>query len=228
LLLRAWRPEDRAPFAALNADPTVMEHFPAPLSLGESNQMADRIAERFARDGWGLWAVEVTVSGGFAGFVGLNRPRFSARFTPAVEVGWRLAQSYWHQGYATEAARAALAFGFEWLELEEIVSFSSKSNLRSQRVMERLGMRRNASDDFAHPGLPPGHPLGPHVLYRLSRSEWTLARDPEQRTSTPTSGPGAASSDSSELDAGSSPSAGSGRRPSSGAASAVEPSLTIG
>lgn len=175
-------------FAALNADPAVMEYFPAPLSLAESDQMADRIATMFASQGWGLWAVEVRGSGGFAGFVGLNRPSFSAHFTPAVEVGWRLAQSYWHHGYATEAARAALAFGFERLELDEVVSFTSTSNRRSQRVMMRLGMGRSAGDDFAHPGMPPGHPLRPHVLYRLFRAEWTHTRSPEETTSTATPG----------------------------------------
>jgi RimJ/RimL family protein N-acetyltransferase len=172
LLLRSWRPEDRAPFAELNADPLVMEHFPAPLSPLESDLMVDRIEEQLGQEGWGLWAVEIVDTGDFAGFVGLNRPSFTAHFTPAVEVGWRLAHRHWHQGYASEAARAALDYGFSSLDLEEIVSFTSTSNLRSQAVMERLGMQRDPGDDFAHPRLPPDHRLSPHVLYRMPRSIW--------------------------------------------------------
>ncbi|HVB52749.1 MAG TPA: GNAT family N-acetyltransferase [Candidatus Acidoferrales bacterium] len=178
LLLRAWRREDREPFAALNADPAVMEHFPAPLSRSQSDLLVDRIKEQFSKEGWGLWAVEVTATGGFAGFVGLNRAAFAARFTPAVEVGWRLAHQYWHHGYATEAARAGLTYGFEALDLAEIVSFTSASNLRSQRVMERLGMQRNPEDDFTHPGIPAGNPLSRQVLYRLARSAWKASSAP--------------------------------------------------
>jgi len=149
-----------------------MEHFPGLLSRGESDRLADRIEEQLRFDGWGLWAVEIAADRGFAGFVGLSRPAFEARFTPAVEVGWRLAPAYWHHGYATEGAAAAITLGFDSLQLSEIVSFTSYSNLRSQRVMERLGMRRDPSDDFVHPNLPPGHHLGPHVLYRIAPTDW--------------------------------------------------------
>jgi ribosomal-protein-alanine N-acetyltransferase len=139
LLLRRWRPEDREPFAALNADPEVMEHFPAPLRRGESDALAARIEAGFERRGFGLWAVEVRESAEFIGFVGLDVPQFEAPFMPAIEVGWRLARPAWGHGYATEAARAALAFGFERLELDEVVAMTAVGNSRSRAVMERLG-----------------------------------------------------------------------------------------
>ncbi len=205
LLLRAWRQEDRVPFAALNADPAVTEYFPGPLRRSQIDLLVDRIEEQFRINGWGLWAVEVVATEYFIGFVGLNRASFPAPFTPAIEVGWRLAHQYWHQGFATEAAQAALAYGFATLELTEIVSFTSASNLRSRRVMERLGMRRNAEDDFAHPGVPPDHSLSRHVLYRLTGSEWTAARDPERKPSTARSGGGVGPERGSELAAGSQP-----------------------
>jgi ribosomal-protein-alanine N-acetyltransferase len=166
LTLRRWRDEDREPFAAMNADPRVMEFFVAPLSSGESDALVGRIEAGFDRDGFGLWALEVRETGEFIGFTGLAPPEFEAHFTPAVEVGWRLAAPAWGRGYATEAARAALGFGFERAGLEEIVSMTSAVNERSRAVMERLGMRRDPADDFDHPGVPPGHPLRPHVLYR--------------------------------------------------------------
>ena len=137
------------------------------LSRDESDAVADRIAAHFAEHGYGLWAVEVPGSAEFAGFVGLSQPRFSAHFTPCVEVGWRLAARHWGRGYATEGARAALAFGFEQLGLREIVSFTTAANRASRAVMERLGMTRDPRDDFAHPSVPERDPLRPHVLYRL-------------------------------------------------------------
>jgi RimJ/RimL family protein N-acetyltransferase len=167
LLLRQWRDEDLAPFAALNADPEVMLHFPRPLSRAESDTLVDRQRTLIAERGWGLWAVDAPE--GFIGFVGLSEPRFEAHFTPAVEVGWRLARHGWHKGYATEAARAAVAFGFDELALDEIVSFTAIPNVRSQAVMERLGMTRDPADDFDHPLLPEGDPLRRHVLYRLRK-----------------------------------------------------------
>ena len=170
LLLRAWRDADREPFAALNADPVVMEHFPAPLSRAESDGMVDRIEATFREHGLRLWAVEVVDGEPFIGFVGLSAPGFQARFTPCVEVGWRLARAAWGQGYATEAARAAIADGFSRLDLDEIVSFTSRTNVRSQAVMRRLGMTHDAADDFDHPRLAVGSPLRAHVLYRLRRS----------------------------------------------------------
>jgi len=172
LLLRPWRGQDLAPFAALNADPRVMQFLPNCLTCEESDAMAARIAEHFDRHGFGLWAVEAPGVANFIGFVGLSIPRFEAHFTPCVEIGWRLAHEYWGLGYATEAARAALAFGFESLRLEQIVSFTVPTNLRSRRVMERIGMTRSPADDFEHPNLPEGHTLRAHVLYRLCRSDW--------------------------------------------------------
>ncbi len=167
LRLRRWREADRAPFAALNADPVVMEHFPARLAREESDGFVDRIARSFAEDDLGLWAVEVRADGAFAGYVGLWPATFEAHFTPAVEVGWRLATAHWGHAYATEGAAAAVADGFARLGLAEIVSFTAVGNHRSRRVMERIGMRREPVDDFDHPALPPGHRLRRHVLYRL-------------------------------------------------------------
>jgi RimJ/RimL family protein N-acetyltransferase len=172
LLLRRWRDTDRTPFAALNADPFVMEHFPAPLRREESDDLADRIAADIDERGWGLWAVEIAGTAPFAGFVGLNPATFDAPFTPAVEIGWRLAREHWGHGYATEGASAALAFGFDALALEEIVSFTTHGNARSRRVMERLGMRRDPADDFDNPNVPDGDALRPHVLYRVDRPRW--------------------------------------------------------
>jgi RimJ/RimL family protein N-acetyltransferase len=146
-----------------------MAHFPATLSREESNTLAARIEAHFDQHGFGLWAVEVSDVAPFAGFVGLSVPRFEAHFTPCVEIGWRLAVEHWGKGYATEGARAVLAFGFETLHLEEIVSFTTTGNLPSRRVMEKIGMTHDPADDFDHPGLPDGHPLRRHVLYRIAR-----------------------------------------------------------
>jgi RimJ/RimL family protein N-acetyltransferase len=167
LHLRRWRPDDRAPFANLNADPRVIEFLPAALSRQESDAMADRIEAHFARHGFGLWAVEIAGITPFVGFIGLAVPRFEAPFTPCVEIGWRLDADHWNRGYATEGARAVVDFAFGPLQLDEIVSFTVPANLRSRRVMEKLGMTRSESEDFDHPLLPEGHPLHRHVLYRL-------------------------------------------------------------
>ena len=170
LILREWRDADVEPFAAMNADPRVMEHFPAPLARAESEALVARIRAHFAEHDFGLWAVEVPGVAPFIGFTGLSRPNFEAPFTPCVEIGWRLAFDHWGRGYATEAAQAALEFGFERLRLAEIVSFTAPVNRRSIRVMEKLGMTRNPADDFEHPRVAAGHPLRPHVLYRIARS----------------------------------------------------------
>ena len=170
LILRRWRPEDREPFAILNADPAVMEYMPARLARAESDALADRIEAHFVRHGFGLWAVEIPHVAPFIGYVGLSVPSFQAHFTPCVEIGWRLAWDHWGKGYATEGARAVLAFGFDELKLEEIVSFTTAGNMRSRRVMERIGMSHSPPDDFDHPRLPEGHPLRRHVLYRIRKS----------------------------------------------------------
>lgn len=173
LVLRPWREEDLAPFAELNADPGVMEYLQAPLSRPESDLLAQAIREHFAEHGYGLWAVELPGEHPFIGFVGLlHRPResFPVPIAPCVEVSWRLRRDMWGHGYATEAARAAIAQGFDELGLEEVVSFTTVGNGRSRRTMERLGMRRDMASDFDHPKLPEGHPLRRHVVYRLARS----------------------------------------------------------
>jgi ribosomal-protein-alanine N-acetyltransferase len=167
LVLRRWREDDKEPFAALNADPVVMEHFPATLSREDSDALAERIEAGFDEHGFGLWAVEA--DGEFIGFTGLSVPRFTAPFTPCVEIGWRLARSAWGRGYATEAARASLEDGFGRAGLTEVVSFTAVQNVRSQAVMGRLGMTHDPADDFDHPALPAGHPLRRHVLYRIRR-----------------------------------------------------------
>jgi RimJ/RimL family protein N-acetyltransferase len=172
LLLRPWRDEDLTAFAAMNADPRVMEFFPSVRTRAETEAQVARIREHFDCHGFGYWAVEVPGVSPFIGFVGLGIPRFEAPFTPCVEIGWRLACEHWGHGYATEGARAALEFGFGKLGLEEIVSFTVPANLRSRRVMDRLGMIRSPAENFEHPLVPEGHPLRRHVLYRLSRDQW--------------------------------------------------------
>ncbi len=174
LILRPWRSEDLEPFAQLNADPRVMEYFPSTLSKEESDQMAKRMRARIEERGWGLWAVSVPGIAEFIGFIGLNDvdANFEAPFTPAIEIGWRLAYDYWGRGYAIEGAIACLRYGFEKLNLEEIVSFTAIQNRRSRSVMEKIGMHHNPKDDFDNPKLPEGHPLRHHVLYRLNTNEW--------------------------------------------------------
>lgn len=172
LWLRRWQASDRPLFAELNADPRVMEFFPSPLSRSESDARVDRIEAHFEQHGFGLWAVEIPGISPFAGFIGVSIPRFEAPFTPCIEIGWRLDRAHWNQGYATEGARAALAFAFRWLQAEEVVSSTVPANLRSRRVMEKIGMTHAASDDFDHPLLSEGHPLRRHVLYRLPRGRW--------------------------------------------------------
>ena len=167
LVLRHWRQGDTEPFRRLNADPIVMEHFPTILTREQSDAFAESIEAEFEQRGHGLWAVEVQGQSEFIGYVGLRYHDFPAHFTPAVEIGWRLDREHWGHGYATEAARAALADGFTRLGLHEIVSFTVPANVRSRRVMEKLGMTHDPADDFNHPRLPEGHRLRRHVLYRL-------------------------------------------------------------
>jgi RimJ/RimL family protein N-acetyltransferase len=175
LVLRRWKEADLEPFAALNCDGEVMQHFPSTLDRAQSAAMIERIEKSFNEGGLGLWAVEDRASGDFIGFVGLSRPKFDAHFTPCVEVGWRLAKSYWGKGYALEAAQASMHDGFERLNLIEIVSFTSKLNARSIRVMQRLKMTTRENDDFMHPVLAPDHPLSLHVLYRLMAKDRSLS-----------------------------------------------------
>ena len=170
LKLRQWRDADRAPFAAMNADPVVMEYFLSPLTRQASDASIDAWQSQFAQRGWSNWAVEVEDTGEFIGFVGLTVPVRVLPFSPCVEIGWRLASAHWGRGYATEAAREALRAGFEDLQLDEIVSFTTVLNRRSSAVMERIGMHRH--EDFDYPAFAEGHPFRPHCLYRLARRQW--------------------------------------------------------
>ena len=170
LLLRRWQPADLAPFAALNADPRVNEFLPGPLTREQSDERAERIDASFDQHGFGLWAVEVCNVTPFIGFIGLAVPRFESHFTPCVEIGWRLSADHWGRGYATEGAQAALAFGFDVIGLREVVSFTVPDNVRSRRVMEKIGMMHDPAEDFDHPVLPAGDRLLRHVLYRLACS----------------------------------------------------------
>ncbi|HVJ32525.1 MAG TPA: GNAT family N-acetyltransferase [Terriglobia bacterium] len=173
LILRPWRDSDLPAIARLNADPRVMEFLPNCLDRAASDAMVTRMQAAIETQGFGFWAVEAPGTADFIGFVGLNRPSFAAAFMPCVEIGWRLAHDFWGRGYATEAARAALRYGFGDLGLAEIVSFTAVINLRSQRVMQRLGMQHYRAEDFDHPALPEGHRLRRHVLYRMTRMRWS-------------------------------------------------------
>lgn len=176
LLLRPWRAADREPYAAINADPRVMEFFPKTLTREESDRHVDSIIENFRTLGFGHWACEVKETGQFIGFVGLNTPRFDAHFTPTVEIGWRLAFEAWGNGFAPEGARAVLDAAFSRFGLEEVVSFTAALNTRSIRVMQKIGMTHNPADDFMHPALPIADPLCRHVLFRAARKAWREPR----------------------------------------------------
>ncbi len=172
LRMRQWRESDRAPFAAMNADPAVMEFCASPPPPAASDASINAWQAQFAAKGWSNWAVELRESGEFIGFTGLSVPRRTFSFSPCVEVGWRLARKFWGKGFATEAARAALRVAFERLALPEVVSFTALANLRSRAVMERIGMH-NTNQDFEYPGITEGHPLSLHCLYRITRAQWS-------------------------------------------------------
>ena len=175
LLLRPWRDNDRAPFAALNADPKVMEHFPRTSTREETDIWVDRIVARMERQGFGLWAVEVAGVADFIGFIGLN-PADAVLGRPVLEIGWRLARDHWGRGYATEGARASLAHAFDVLGKDEVVSFTTTANQRSRHVMEKLGLVHRPEGDFDHPGVPQTWPGRRHVLYRITRERWRSQR----------------------------------------------------
>lgn len=169
LILRDWRDSDRNPFARMNADPRVMEFYPSVLSRAESDAMIDRLQENIGECGFGYWALELRESGTFIGYTGIGWVRYRMHFTPAVEAGWRVAPQFWGRGLATEAAREAVRYGFEHAGLEEIVAMAGVGNVRSRRVMEKIGMTHDPADDFDHPIFTEPHPLQRHVLYRLRR-----------------------------------------------------------
>jgi RimJ/RimL family protein N-acetyltransferase len=171
LRMRQWRESDREPFAAMNADPAVVEFFASPPSRAASDASIDAWQAQFTAQGWSNWAVELRESQEFIGFTGLSVPRRTFSFSPCVEVGWRLARKFWGEGFATEAARAALRVAFERLALPEVISFTAVGNLRSRAVMERIGMY-DTNQDFEHPGITEGHPLRLHCLYRITGVQW--------------------------------------------------------
>jgi len=178
LILRDWKLGDREPFARMNADARVMEYLGEPLSRKRSDEVADRIEAHFRTHGFGLCAAELTEGGEFIGFIGLAVPTFEAAFTPCVEIGWRLAAEYWGAGLATEGAREIMRYAFEELGLPELVSLTAIRNERSRRVMAKLGMTHDATENFDHPRLPVGDPLRRHVLYRLRRERWVNSAAP--------------------------------------------------
>lgn len=159
-------------FLAMHADPEVMAYFAQTFDALETRDFVDRMLAHRARHGFGMWTVARQSDGEAVGMVGLLVPTFQARFTPCVEISWRLARAHWGKGYALEAAAATLAFGFDELGLDAIVAFTVPANQRSWRLMEQLWMRRDPKDDFDHPNLPAGHPLRRHVLYRRSAAAW--------------------------------------------------------
>jgi RimJ/RimL family protein N-acetyltransferase len=172
LILRRWETGDLEPFAAMNCHPEVMRYFPRLYTREDSDNMVARSEQSFAVNGFGPWACQLQGPGDFIGFIGLIRPQFKAHFTPCVEIGWRLAQRFWGNGYAGEAAKEVLRDGFERLRLSEILSFTSVHNRPSIRVMEKIGMTNDPADNFAHPLLDPQHWLSSHVLYRLDVENW--------------------------------------------------------
>lgn len=175
LYLRQWQASDFAPFAEMNANPKVMEYFPKLLTTSVSNTIAKKCQTLIEDNGWGFWAVSrkgcSNKSDDFIGMVGLNNAHADMPFSPAVEIGWRLHSDYWGQGYATEAAQAALRYAFDVLELSEVVAFTAVINKRSQKLMERLGMT-DKQDNFYHPMLDAKHPLAEHVLHKITRQQW--------------------------------------------------------
>jgi RimJ/RimL family protein N-acetyltransferase len=174
LLLRPWSDEDVVPFYAMGQDPQVMEYFPSLWSMDMVKQFIERMNVQLADKTFTLWAVEEKSTKKFMGFIGLNCPAWDAHFTPCVEIGWRLAAAFWGKGYATEGAKAALEYAFKHLKLPQVVAFSVSDNLKSRRVMEKIGMARDLAGDFLHPKLAPQHPLAKHVLYRIHNSCFNL------------------------------------------------------
>ena len=175
LRLRQWQPSDFAIFADMNADPEVMRYFPKLLSATVSDVIANKCQQLIKDNGWGFWAVSIKSTNAFIGFVGLNQTNADMTFAPCVEIAWRLHKDYWGQGYATEAAQAALKFAFEVLALDEVVAFTAVINKPSQQVMQRIGMK-NTQDNFYHPALRPNHALAEHVLYKITQQQWQNAQ----------------------------------------------------
>jgi len=174
LTLRQWKNSDLPIFAALNADPAVMAHYPSTLTREQSDAMANKLIHLINNRGWGLWAIEATDVQQFMGFVGLHIPTYDLPVSPCLEIGWRLAKKYWGYGYATEAAKAAMEFAFTTLQEDTIYSFTSVTNAKSRAVMARLGLH-NTHHNFNHPMLPDNHILSEHVLYKIQKEQWVSA-----------------------------------------------------
>lgn len=172
LILRQWEQKDYEPYTSLNCDPEVMKYFPSVKSPDETLAQIKRISEAIGRHGYGFWAVERKDNHHFIGFTGLSVPGFEAYFSPCVEIGWRLSKENWGQGFATEAALSCLDFGFKYLGLNEIYSFTSIYNDRSEKVMRRIGM--NKIGEFDHPLIADGHWLERHLVYKTTRLDWVL------------------------------------------------------
>lgn len=172
LILRRWKDSDVEPFVTMNCDPEVMRFYPSVLTREQSIELIDRIERRFESESLGLWATEVKSTGQFIGYVGLWTPGWESSFTPCVEIGWRICHSSWGKGYAPEAAREVLRDGFERLQLKEILSWTATVNQNSMRVMQKIGMYSDPSENFMHPAIEEGSPLKLHVLYRLTESSW--------------------------------------------------------
>jgi RimJ/RimL family protein N-acetyltransferase len=175
LKLRRWRAADVEPMIAINSDPKVFEFYPHVPKREESVRMMEKIPLHFERHNLGLWCAE-NLSGEVMGFIGLNVPDYEAPFTPCVEIGWRLGSQFWGKGYATEGAKECLRDGFERVGLKEIVAMTTPRNIRSQRVMIKLGMTRDFDSDFEHPKVQVGNPHRPHILFRISRNAWEKSR----------------------------------------------------
>lgn len=172
LIMRPWKSSDLYPFAEMNADPKVMEFYTNTLTFQETSALVEKFCKQFEEKGYGFWAIEAPKIANFIGYIGLNYWDLGTKFSPCIDIGWRLATPYWGKGYATEGAKAALQYGFEVLNISEIVSMATVGNTRSHQVMKRLGMRTDSSENFEHPKLPKGHPLSWRVLYRLNCTEW--------------------------------------------------------
>ncbi len=180
LILRQWNDEDFESFAELNADPRVMEFFPATWTLEESKASMQTARKHIEMYGWGKWAVSLLATGEFIGRIGLEEMDFQAPFSPNIELGYRIAYNYWGNGYASEGAKGALEYGFKQIGLKEIVAFTPALNQRSQFVMQRIGMHHDSKSDFDHPKLAEGHPLRRHVLYRIDYQSWQNSRDAKE------------------------------------------------
>lgn len=175
LILRTWKKEDADPYFQINQNPKIIEFIRGPITMEQVNDFISAVNRQSDKHGYTLWAVELKETGELMGFIGLNYIDWESHFTPAVEVGWRLGSQFWGKGYATEGAKASLDYGFKQCGLKEIVSFTVPANIRSIRVMEKIGLKRDVNGDFAHPKLAADHLLSQHILYRLTIDEYLQA-----------------------------------------------------